>query len=76
MIFAFHNIKHYLMGKKIVFHVDHMTSMYFIDKSQILGHIAICLLMFMEYKFMVVYKSGCTHMVVDALSKLPNSINQ
>jgi hypothetical protein len=32
------------------------------------------LLLFLEYDFIVVYKLGITHVVVDALSKLPNII--
>ncbi len=32
------------------------------------------MLQFLEYKFIVVYKLGKTHGVVDVLSKLPNSL--
>ncbi len=38
------------------------------------GRITRWLLLFLEYEFTVVYKPGRTHVVVDALSRLPNSL--
>jgi hypothetical protein len=32
------------------------------------------LLLFLEYEFTIIYKPGRTHVVVDALSRLPNSL--
>ncbi len=38
-----------------------------------LGRITRCLLSFLEYEFTIVYKPNRTHIVVDVLSKLPES---
>jgi len=32
------------------------------------------LLLFLEYEFTIIYKPGRTHVVVDVLSRLPNSL--
>jgi hypothetical protein len=37
------------------------------------GRIARWLLLFLEYEFIIVYKPGRTHVVVDVLSRLPNN---
>jgi hypothetical protein len=37
------------------------------------GYIPRWLLLFLEYEFIIVYKLGRTHVVVDALSRLLNS---
>jgi hypothetical protein len=45
-----------------------------INKPQVLGCIAKWLFLFLEYEFTVVGKLGHTHVVVDALFGLPNTI--
>jgi hypothetical protein len=67
MIFALHKIRHYLLGNKFVFYVDHMALIYLVNKPHVLGRIARWLLLFLEYDFTVVYKLGGTHVVVDSL---------
>jgi hypothetical protein len=32
MVYALHKFQHYLLGNKFMFHVDHMTILYFIKK--------------------------------------------
>jgi hypothetical protein len=32
MVYALHKFKHYLLGDKFVFYVDHMALLYFIKK--------------------------------------------
>jgi hypothetical protein len=70
MIFALHKFKHYLLGNKFVFHVDHMALVYLVNKPRVLGRIARWLLLFLEYDFTLVYKLGKTHVVTNALSRL------
>jgi len=70
MVFALHKIRHYLMGNKFAFYVDHMALIYFVNKPQVLGIIVWWLLLFLEYDFIVVYKLGGTHIVIDSLSKV------
>ncbi len=70
MVFSLHKIRHYLMGNKFVFYVDHMALIYFVNKPQVLGIIVWWLLLFLEYDFIVVYKLGGTHIVIDSLSRV------
>jgi hypothetical protein len=73
MVYALHKFKHFLLGNKFVFYVDHMALVYLVNKPQVSGRIIRWLLLFLKYEFIVVYKLGRTHVVVDVLSKLPNS---
>jgi hypothetical protein len=72
MIFVLHKFRHYLLGDKFVFHVDHMALVYLVNKPQVSRRIARWLLLFLEYDFIVVYKPGRIHVVTNALSRLPN----
>jgi hypothetical protein len=70
MVFALHKFKHYLLGNKFVFYVDHMALVYLVNKPHVLRRIARWLLLFLEYDFVVVYKPRKTHVVAYALSRL------
>jgi hypothetical protein len=50
-----------------------MALVYLVKKPHVLGRIARWLLLFLEFEFTIVYKLGRTHVVVDVLSKLPNT---
>ncbi len=54
-----------------MFYVDHMALVYLINKPQVSGRIARCLLLFLECDFIGVYKPCKIHVIVDALSRLP-----
>jgi hypothetical protein len=51
-----------------------MVLMYLVNKSQVSRKITRWLLIFLEYEFTVIYKPGRTHVVVDALFRLPKSV--
>ncbi len=72
MVFSLHKFKHYLLGNKFVFYVDHMTLLYLVNKPPISRRVARYLLLFLEYDFIIVYKPGKTHVTANALLKLPN----
>jgi hypothetical protein len=74
MVYALHKFRHFLLGKKIVFYVDHMAFVYLVNKPQVFGRIAKWLLLFLEYEFTVVYKPSKTHVVVDVLSILQDNL--
>ncbi len=74
IVFTWHKFRHYLLGNKFVFYVDHMALVYLVNKPQVSWRIVKWLLLFLEYDFTVVYKLNKTHVVIDALSKLPNII--
>jgi hypothetical protein len=50
-----------------------MALVYFVKKPQVSGRLAQWLLLFLEYNFIVMYKPCKTHVVVDALSRLPDN---
>ncbi len=72
MVFVLHKFKHYLLGNKFVFYVDHMALVYLVNKPQVSRKIAKWLLLFSKYDFTIVYKPSRIHVIVDALSRLPN----
>jgi hypothetical protein len=73
MVYALHKFKHFLLGNKFVFYVDHMALEYLVNKPQVSRRITRWSLLFLEYKFIVVYKLGRTHVVADVLSELLDS---
>lgn len=51
VVHALHNFKHYLLGNKFSFYVDHMVLLYQIKKPQISKRIIKWLLFFFKYDF-------------------------
>ncbi len=49
MVISLHKFKHYLLGNKFIFYVDHMALVFLVNKPQVLGRIAKWLLLFLEY---------------------------
>ncbi len=74
MVYVMHKLRHFLLGNKFVFYIDHMVLVYLVNKPQVFGRIARWLLLFLEYEFIIIYKPGRTHVVVDVLFRLPNSL--
>jgi hypothetical protein len=72
MVYVLHKFRHILLGNKFVFYVDHMALIYLVNKPHVFRRITKWLL-FLEYEFIIVYKPGITHVVVDVLSKLLDS---
>jgi hypothetical protein len=72
MVYVLHKFIIFLLGNKFVFYVNHMALVYLINKPHVFRKIAKWLLFF-EYEFITIHKLGRTHVVVDDLSKLPNS---
>jgi hypothetical protein len=65
MVYALHKFRHFLLGNKCVFYVDHMALVYLVNKPQMLGRITRWLLLLLEYEFTIVYKLGKTHVVAN-----------
>jgi hypothetical protein len=51
-----------------------MALVYLVNKPQVLGRISRWLLLFLEYELTIVYKLGRTHVVVDVLFRLLDSL--
>jgi hypothetical protein len=49
-----------------------MALVYLVNKPQVYSIIAKWLLLFLEYDFKIVYKPSRSHLMVNALSRLPN----
>jgi hypothetical protein len=75
MVFALDKFRHYLLGNKFVFYVDHMALVYLVNKPHVSRRIAKWLLLFLEMMFTIVYKPDKTRVVANALSRLPNIMN-
>jgi hypothetical protein len=54
IVFTLHKFKHYFLGNKFVFYVDHMPLVYLVNKPHVSRKIARWLLLFLEYDFIVV----------------------
>jgi len=63
MVYVLHKFKHYLLGNKIVFYINHMALPYLVKKPQLSSQIARWLLLFLEYVFSVMYKPRCFHVM-------------
>ncbi len=74
MVYALHKFRHYLLGNRFVFYVDHMALMYLINKPQVSSIITKWLLLLLECDFKIVYKLGRCHLMANALSRLPNHV--
>ncbi len=73
-IFSFHKFRHYLLGNKFVFYVDHMALVYLVNKPHVSRRIVRWLLLFFKYDLAIIYKLGITHVVEDALLRLRYTI--
>jgi hypothetical protein len=70
MVFSLHKFRHYLLGNKFVFYVNHMALVYLVNKPQVSRRIIRRLLLFLEYDFTILYKLDITHVGTDALLRL------
>ena len=51
MIYSINKFRHYLMGWKFVFHVDHAALLYLVSKQSLTGKLARWMLLLQELKF-------------------------
>jgi hypothetical protein len=51
-----------------------MDLVYSINKPQIFGRLVRWLLLFIEYDFRIIYKPSRSHLMADALNRLPNHV--
>jgi hypothetical protein len=72
MVDALQKFKHYLLSNWFVFYVDHMALVYIVNKPQVSSKIIRWLLLFLEYDFKIGCKPGRSHLMVDALNRMPN----
>jgi hypothetical protein len=72
MVYTLHKFRHYILGNKITFFMDHMALVYLVKKPQVFMKLARWLLLFLEYDFKIVYKPNKSHLMAYAFNRLPN----
>jgi hypothetical protein len=70
MIYSVTKFRHYLLGKRFTFHVDHSALVYLVSKASLTGKLARWTLLLQEYEFDIVHRPGAQHAVADYLSRL------
>jgi hypothetical protein len=70
MIYNVTKFRHYLLGKRFTFHVDHSALVYLVSKASLTGKLARWALLLQEYELDIVHRPGAQHAVADYLSWL------
>ena len=76
VIFSCKKFRHYLLGYKTVFHTDHSSLKYLVNKADLSGRIARWVLLLQEFDFTVEVRPGKHHDNADYLSRLPGEENE
>ena len=61
---------HYLLGRKVTFHIDHSILLYMVNKQDLTGRLARWMLLLQEFDFHIQHRPGVQHVVADYLSRL------
>ena len=69
VVYACKKFRHYLLGYRIVFHTDHDSLKYLVNKLDLSRRIARWILLLQEFNYEVVVKLGKTNLNVDFLSR-------
>ena len=75
MIYSVQKYRHYLLGYKFTFHVDHDALKYMVNKPQLSGRIARWILLLQEFDFIVDVRLGKKHANADFLSRISEEVN-
>ena len=75
MIYNINKFRHYLLGRRFTFHVDHVALLYLVQKQALTGKLARWMLLLQELDFAIQHWSGTKHVVADFLSQVDNGDN-
>ena len=64
MVYSINKFRHYLLGRKFTFHVDHSALLYLVNK------LARWMLLLQEFDFQIHHRPGVQHTVVDYHTRL------
>ena len=67
MVYALHKFRHYLLGSHFKMFIDHSSLKYLVNKPVLGGKICRCLLLFQEFDFEIIMKSGHLNVVPNHL---------
>ena len=70
MVNNINKFRHYLLGRKFTFHVDHSGLLYLLNKQALTGRLARWMLLLQEFDFRIQHLPGVQHAVADYLSRL------
>ena len=70
MVYAVQKFRHYLLGYKFTFYVDHDALKYVVNKPQLSGRLARWVLLLQEFNFDIVVRPGKQHSNADFMSRL------
>ena len=70
MVYSINKFRHYLLGRKFTFHVDHSALLHLVNKHALIGRLAYWMLLLQEFDFHVHHWPGVQHVVADYLSLL------
>ena len=69
VIYACKKFRHYLLGYRIIFHTDHDSLKYLVNKPDLSGWIARWILLLQEFNYEVIVKPGKANANADYLSR-------
>jgi hypothetical protein len=69
VVYSCKKFRHYLLGYKVIFHTDHDSLKYLMNKPDLSGRIARWILLLQEFNYEVVIKSGKANSNTDYLSR-------
>ena len=70
MIYSVTKYRHYLLGCKLSFHVDHSVLLYLVSKASLTGKLALWTLLLQEFEFEIYHRLGVQDVVADYFSRL------
>ena len=70
MIYSITKFRHYLLGRKFMFHVDHLTLIYLVSKQALTDRLARWMLRLQEFDFEIQHRPQLQHAITDHLSLL------
>ena len=71
MIYSINKFRHYLLGQKFTFHVDHSALLYLVSKHELIKKLARWTLLLQEFEFdILLHRPGVQHAVANYLSRL------
>ena len=70
MVYSVTKYRHYFLGRKFSFHVDHSALLYLVSKASLTRKIARWTLLLQEFEIDIFHQPGIQHAVADYLSHL------
>ena len=70
MIYSINKFQHYLLDRKFIFHLDHSTLLYLVNKQALTGRLARWMLLLQEFDFQIQHRPGVQQAIADYLSRL------